>query len=259
MKQNQDYLTYKKSKMEAEGNKLSKKRVVLYACLLSFASCFALVMYVISHYGAKMDIEYGRTVQSQDKVAKNIDTPYVKTSILPNFKDERKHPIDNRLRLLQAEEIAPSEAKIIGKNKEKPALDLDQYQKLIEEHADLYEKSKHAEIPSTNLNLNENSGKTTTIVGDTPTITTAPAPAPAPQPQPQSTRSYSKVLIGKYENFDEAKAMQSRLKESDGTMTFIRKMGNIYSLQVGSYSDESTAENIANKYSENYQVWIIQD
>ncbi len=228
----EDYLEYKKNKLEEQNKEKDKrisKRKVAAIFFMTFAVCFLLVINKITRYGAKMDIEYGRAIQPSGGLP-DMDGPFVRGSSPRNdFIDDRKNEIDSRLKVLQLEETAPSEARILGSSKDK-VLDIENYKKLIEEQ----KVKKEEEV-------------------------VAPKTEEAPKPPPPKV-IISKVLIGRYHSFDEARAAQNELKEDNGTITFIRKMGEIYSLQVGSYNEEATAQNIANKYYEaGYSVWILQD
>ena len=71
---------------------------------------------------------------------------------------------------------------------------------------------------------------------------------------------YSKVLIGKYETFEDARSAQDAVREVNrGTTPFIRKVGDIYALQVGSYQDLEVAKQVASRFrAENFDVWIYQ-
>lgn len=177
-----------------------------------------------------MDIEYGRSMHSKGSI-ENVDDPYVKgANPISDFIEERKNQIDIRLRLIQLEETAPNEAKVIDKNKEKTVLDMEHYKALLEEEK--IQKELEA----------------------------APKTETVEKPAPKEVKpAFSKVLIGRYQSFEEAKEAQAELKAENGTTTFIRKMGDIYSLQIGSYTNENLAQEVADKYSGKYSVWILQD
>lgn len=222
--QPEDYLSYKKNKMAKESDKGQIKKAVLWVFVLTFTFCFMVVINVTSRYGRKMDIEYGRALSTKNV---NANDPYVKgINPITEFIDDRKNQVDIRLRLLQLEETAPNEAKIIDKNREKDVLDPAHFKSLLEEE----EKAAHA-----------------------------PKVEAPEKPTTEAKPVFSKVLIGRYRSFDEAKEAQNELREASGAVTFIRKMGDIYSLQVGSYTNEGIAQEVADKYSGNYPVWILQN
>lgn len=230
----EDYLAYKKNKLkeqaEEKEKKISKKRAGIIF-LATFAICFLLVINLIIRYSAKIDIEYGRAIKTNDGLP-DMDGPFVRGSNpISDFIDDKKSQIDSRLKIIHLEETAPSESRVLGANKDR-VLDIDHYKKLMEEE----------------------------VQKETETLKATPKTVETPKPAPPPKVIVSKVLIGRYNSFDEARLAQNQLKEDNGAITFIRKMGEIYALQVGLYADETAAQNIANKYQESgYSVWILQD
>ena len=156
------------------------------------------------------------------------------------FGNEAKKLIDNRLKLIQLEENAPSEAKIISNEKnDNEVIDLEQYAKLKEEA----------------------SGSDVVPLGASIETTTNSATTNKPISMNEANvEVYSKVLIGKYETFEDARSAQDAVREVNrGTTPFIRKVGDIYALQVGSYQDLEVAKQVASRFrAENFDVWIYQ-
>ena len=148
--------------------------------------------------------------------------------------------IDNRLKLIQLEENAPSEAKIISNEKnDNEVIDLEQYAKLKEEA----------------------SGSDVVPLGASIETTTNSATTNKPISMNEANvEVYSKVLIGKYETFEDARSAQDAVREVNrGTTPFIRKVGDIYALQVGSFQDLEVAKQVASRFrAENFDVWIYQ-
>ena len=70
----------------------------------------------------------------------------------------------------------------------------------------------------------------------------------------------SKVLIGHYATFDEAQKMQNQIKAKNPTLQpFVRKVGGVFSVQMGSYQDFSVAKTQAQFLSsKGLDVWIYQ-
>ena len=227
-----DYLTYKKSKINPQVEKqkrLSRLKVALWIFIITFSIIFAVVVQVVRKYSARIDIEYGR----------NADAIGGSESVLSEgFGSDAKKLIDKRLKLIQLEENAPSEAKIISDEKENnEVIDLEQFAKIKD--------SGNIEDDEINIKIeNASSHKT----------------AEQKQPQDNNVAVYSKVLIGKYSTFEDARAAQDSVREyNQGTTPFIRKVGDIYALQVGSYQDLTTAKQIASKFrAQNFDVWIYQ-
>lgn len=232
-----DYLTYKKSKinprLEQQQQRSSRLRIAFWIFIITFSIIFALVVQVVRRYSTRIDIEYGRNMDSASKQADN-------SILLQGFGGEAKKLIDNRLKLIQLEENAPSEARIISSEKtDNEVMDLEQYAKIKEE------------------------GSTSDVVPLDDTVETTQSSDVSPLPQiikEATVEVYSKVLIGKYETFEDARSAQDAVREVNrGTTPFIRKVGDIYALQVGSFQDLEVAKQVASKFrAENFDVWIYQ-
>ena len=230
-----DYLTYKKSKIrpsEEQKKRTSNYRVALWIFIITFSVMFAIVVQVVRKYATRIDIEYGRNADSMSKEADN--------SILSQgFGSDAKKLIDKRLKLIQLEENAPNEAKIISKEKEKnEVIDFEQFAQIKESG----EADDSVAFDSIDTKKPQDVGETD-VSKNNPNITV-----------------YSKVLIGKYATFEVARGTQECVRKANhGTTPFIRKVGDIYALQVGSYQDLTTAKQVASKFrAENFDVWIYQ-
>ncbi len=230
-----DYLTYKKSKIrpsEEQKKRTSNYRVALWIFIITFSVMFAIVVQVVRKYATRIDIEYGRNADSMSKEADN--------SILSQgFGSDAKKLIDKRLKLIQLEENAPNEAKIISKEKEKnEVIDFEQFAQIKESG----EADDSVAFDSIDTKKPQDVGETD-VSKNNPNITV-----------------YSKVLIGKYATFEDARGAQESVRQANhGTTPFIRKVGDIYALQVGSYQDLTTAKQVASKFrAENFDVWIYQ-
>ena len=227
-----DYLTYKKSKINPQIEKqkrLSRLKIALWIFIITFSIIFAVVVQVVRKYSARIDIEYGR----------NADAQATSESILSEgFGADAKKLIDKRLKLIQLEENAPSEAKIISDEKENnEVIDLEQFAKIKESGAAGEDEVKIKIETNDSAKVQEQK-----------------------QLQDSNVAVYSKVLIGKYATFEDARAAQDSVREyNQGTTPFIRKVGDSYALQVGSYQDLTTAKQIASKFrAQNFDVWIYQ-
>lgn len=224
-----DYLTYKKSKIQQGKAKAraSRLRVSLWIFVITFLVMFAIVVQVVRKYSTRIDIEYGR---NQSDVIQETDN----LIISQGFGEEAKRAIDKRLKLIQLEENAPNEAKILSQEKEKDeVIDLEEFAKIRQGNPEKKEGEIETQVDSRNV---------------------------AKSPVSEIQVIYSKVLIGKYATLNEARTAQTQLRaQNTGATPFIRKVGDIYALQVGSYRDIDIARSIASKYrDENYDVWILQ-
>ena len=231
-----DYLTYKKSKInpqDGQKKRVSNYRIALWIFIITFSVIFAIVVQVVRKYSTKIDIEYGRNADSTSQQAEN--------SILSQgFGSETKKLIDNRLKLIQLEENAPNEAKILNEEKEKnEVIDLEQFAQIKQSGSEEDEQLVQDEIDT----------KQPKDLGEKPTVS-----------HDANIAVYSKVLIGKYATFEDARNAQDSVREvNQGTTPFIRKVGDIYALQVGSYQDLTTAKKIAAKFrAQDFDVWIYQ-
>ena len=230
-----DYLTYKKSKIrpsEEQKKRTSNYRIALWIFIITFSVMFAIVVQVVRKYSTRIDIEYGRNADLMSKEADN--------SILSQgFGSDAKKLIDKRLKLIQLEENAPNEAKIISEEKEKnEVIDFEQFAQIKE--------SGEADDSVTFDGIDT---KKPQDMGETDVSKNNP-----------NVGVYSKVLIGKYATFEDARGAQESVRQANhGTTPFIRKVGDIYALQVGSYQDLTTAKQVASKFrAENFDVWIYQ-
>ncbi len=233
-----DYLTYKKSKINPKYNKkgyMSKTRIAMWVFIITFSVIFAIVVQVIRKYSTRIDIEYGRN-QTDNSIARQEDS-----LLTQGFGSEAKKMIDSRLKLIQLEENAPSEAKVISKEKENDeVINFEQFEKIKESSS----------TPQDEVSIKTIDTKRAKEVSSQEEIT----------PQASNIGVYSKVLIGKYATFDEARAAQDSVREyNQGSTPFIRKVGDIYALQVGSYQELTTAKQVASKFrAQNFDVWIYQ-
>lgn len=262
-----DYLTYKKSRMNPGRVKRVEKRVekakrVFKLSLVTFCIMFVCVVFFIKKYAKRVDIEYGRQ-------GVEVAEEGTKVNLNENFEfDSDKRTIDKRLILIQEEENAPSESRILPQDRDKnEVMNLEHFERLksnddeIEFEEETPEPPKPAPVQPSNTQAQPN--------------TTAPAlpsarqnEASAPKVETQGAfapielppRANIKVLIGRYATFEEAKTAQNAIKNSKARIApFIKKVDNVYSLQLGSYSNMDVARSIAGSYAkEGFDVWIYQ-
>ena len=253
-----DYFTYKRNKMQSEiktQNKgVSKFSILVQLFIATFVIMFIVIVIVIMNYSSKMDIEYSKGDLS-------FNNPDSSTSSVSGYNsvdfDDDQRKIDKRLILIQQEENAPSEAKIIKPDKaikdEVIAMEhLENSQKI-----DKMEKIKALNAKS---EKNEpNNSVLSEVIDEVKQLTTKQQENKNIQ-YDDSLAITSKVLIGRFSSFEQAGAMQSQIKAKDSSLTpFVRKIGDIYSVQMGSYQDFATAKVQAQKLKAlGYEVWIYQ-
>lgn len=267
-----DYLSYKKSKMNPNRVKRVEKRNekikrIIKLSVLTFCVIFLCVVVFIKKYAKRVDIEYGRHGLS------NVENAEEQT--FGEGYDADKRSIDKRLTLIQEEENAPSESRVLDKDKDKnEVMNFEQFTRLKEESYtdDLSEEerpvkqiapeepkpvqksAKTAEAQNANTPKllpkmqSENSATSLSVTqnGDFTPVEAVP-------------QTSIKVLVGKYPSFEDAKLGQNNMKTKARVAPFIRKVGSTYSLQIGSYSNMDVARSVAGNYAAmGFDVWIYQ-
>ena len=243
------YLAYKKNKIqkeiETDKKPISRFSFLLQLFVATFIVIFIIIVISIMKYSSKVDIEYSQgELQLADGVTNNI----------PNYapiEEEPQRKIDKRLILIQQEENAPSEARIIEKSPMQPEVIS---QKHIEE-SKLIEKHQQ-EVQNTQKNT-ENNSKISSLIEEVKLQNKIPVEELA---QDTNVTIMSKVLIGRYMNFEEAQKLQTQIKAKNSSLQpFVRKVGNVFSVQMGSYQDFSIAKKHAQVLrNQGFDVWIYQ-
>lgn len=259
-----DYLTYKKSRMNPARVQRVEKRVekirrILKLSFITFCIMFICVVAVIKKYSKRVDIEYGR---HGAEIAKTSETPGLND--FSDAYDSDKRTIDKRLLLIQEEENAPSESRVLPQDRDKnEVMNLEHFEKLKSDNADEEEPvlPKKEIKPVQNDAPQQNSTGTGSVKmqnEDVQSVNIEQQGVFSPIELPQ--KANIKVLIGKYPTFDDAKSAQTAMKNSKARIApFIRKVDDIYCLQIGSYSNMDVARAVAGNYGKDgYDVWIYQ-
>ena len=236
----QDYLAYKKKKLTETPEEIEKpmsaKRKYMALGIAVFVGFFIFTMIILNGvFGSKVDIETGQMNAT--------DEPYsLNDGSVVSGETDKKYTIDARLKQLQIEETTPT----ISQKEKEAKIASSQVKKLEKEQEKLKkEKAKQEEKANKEkINKEEKSKEEVSNV----------------VPQDENKIVYSKVLLGRYSSFEEAKAAQTKLRQESGVEAFVRKMGSVYALQVGSYMNQDQAQNVATQFSNmDYQVWILED
>ena len=245
-----NYFAYKKNKIHQQGvrqeKKISKLNFLFQIFITTFIIMFIIIVVVIMKYSTKVDIEYSKNAPLNN----SINSPQQEEEIY----EEKQGKIDKRLILIQQEENAPYEAKIIEKQTPEEVIDpihLEQ-NKAIEHNEKLKENKTQKEDEKSFLKpkitnpieeLGNNSNKTADETSLNKNITIM-----------------SKVLIGRYSTLEEAQKAQSEIKSLNiGATPFVKKVGDVFSVQMGSYQDFSVAKIQAHILkAKGYDVWIYQ-
>ena len=268
-----DYLTYKKSRMNPSRVQRVEKRVekvkrILKLSFVTFCIMFICVVVFIKKYAKRVDIEYGRNWAEASKQAPNSS---INDNYFNDTYDSDKRSIDKRLTLIQQEENALSESRVLPQDRDKnEVMNFEHFERLksnTEEDidTDLIEpvqsepKPEKKQVQKTTQAsqdkekaqlLPKQTGETN--ASNTSSTNFAPIELPA--------KSNIKVWRGKYSTWDEAKTAQSSMKNSKAKIApFIRKVDDVYCLQIGSYSNMDVARSVAGSFGkEGFDVWIYQ-
>lgn len=96
---------------------------------------------------------------------------------------------------------------------------------------------------------------------DISTPTTPPRPKSSDLSKPFESPKMTKVFVGNYASFEQAKVAQGILIDAGLNITpFVKNMGDYYTLQVGSYSTRGKAESVASDLRQNnFPARVAQD
>lgn len=248
------YLAYKKNKakIEAENSKkpISKLNFLMQLFAATFVVIFIIVAVSIMKYSSKMDIEYTQGELQLSTSAINSIAGYNAP-----VEDEAQRQIDKRLLLIQQEENAPSGARIIDKpktNQEVIAVSHIKENKKIEK----IEKQKKENEKSLS-NSNKQNIKPLNLLDE---VKLQKKISLQNIEIENNVTVMSKVLIGRYSTFEEAQKLQNDIKSKNPSLQpFVRKIGEVFSVQMGSYNDFAIAKNQAQTLkNKGFDVWIYQ-
>ena len=269
-----DYLTYKKSKMnptrvQRVEKRKEKVRRIFKLSLVTICIMFICVVIFIKKYAKRVDIEYGR--HGMDVTQQNSSAG-VNDGYFNDTYDPDKRTIDKRLILIQEEENAPSESRVLPQDRDKnEVMNLEHFEMLksnVEDDIDEDVPSQKEEVNTQAAQKPQQAQQNNSTGTLMPKIPQSAAEVQDIDAVPQGNfapielapKANIKVLIGKYSTFDDAKTAQTAMKNSKARIApFIRRVGNVYSLQIGSYSNMDVARSVAGSYGrEGFDVWIYQ-
>jgi len=265
-----DYLTYKKSKMNPTRVQRVEKRVekirrILKLSFVTFCIMFICVVIFIKKYAKRIDIEYGR---HGAEISKNSDNSAINDNYFNETYDSDKRTIDKRLILIQEEENAPSESRVLPQDRDKnEVMNLEHFEKLksMDEEFEDFDKPVQDNVQKpVNSPQAASAQKPAEINANLPANTTAGSDLNVEAqgnfaPIELAPKANIKVLIGRYSTFDEAKNAQANIKNVKKIAPFVRKIDNVYCLQIGSYTSMDVARSVAGSYNKDgFDVWIYQ-
>ena len=246
-----------------------KVRRIFKLSLVTFCIMFICVVIFIKKYAKRVDIEYGR--HGMDVTQQNSSAG-VNDGYFNDTYDPDKRTIDKRLILIQEEENAPSESRVLPQDRDKnEVMNLEHFEMLksnVEDDIDEDVPSQKEEVNTQAAQKPQQAQQNNSTGTLMPKIPQSAAEVQDIDAVPQGNfapielapKANIKVLIGKYSTFDDAKTAQTAMKNSKARIApFIRRVGNVYSLQIGSYSNMDVARSVAGSYGrEGFDVWIYQ-
>lgn len=236
-----DYLAYKKTKEKyrTENSKVPKIKLFIWIFVITFFGAFMGVRILAGQYTYKIDIEQEKNLR-KDNFADMQDS------------EERKYSIDRRLTNIYNEEVAPSKAKVIEKSDDPSVIDMNSYREMIKKEEE--EQKEEAVTPDKTQDDNENEK-----VVLAPKI---PVKTQSVQPK-QEVPVYIRVFVGRYKTLEEAREAQESINSTPQfsvASPFIRKIGESYTIQIGSYTNKQVAKTTALKFGNaGYNVWMIEN
>lgn len=247
-----DYFTYKRNKIQQETEQvkkpISKISFLFQLFIATFIIMFIVIAVAIMKYSSRVDIEY-----SQGELS--LSNTDIQSNITGYDADDKQGKVDKRLALIQQEENAPSEAKIIAKQPDNSSvidpIHLEKNKKI--------DKQINAENEKNKPNLMIPDKEENKLLGAINEIKNHSKKVEE-QSENSNITIMSKVLIGKYNSFEDAQKIQADIKSKNPTYSpFVRKIGEIFSVQMGSYQDFNVARKQAQTLKgQGYDVWIYQ-
>jgi hypothetical protein len=246
--------------------RVEKVRRILKLSFITFCIMFICVVIFIKKYAKRIDIEYGR---HGAEIAKEGQHSNINDNYFNETYDSDKRTIDKRLVLIQEEENAPSESRVLPQDRDKnEVMNLEHFEKLKSNMEDDYdiepeqETQKQKPVSDVQPQAPQNTQTKAAEAGLKPQLNNSEVNVESQgnfAPIELAPRNNIKVLIGKYSTFDEAKNAQINIKSAKKIAPFIRKVDNVYCLQIGSYSNMDVARGVAGGYGKDgYDVWIYQ-
>ena len=245
-----NYFAYKKNKIqstvEVPKKTISKLNFLFQLFMVTFIIMFIIIVVSIMKYSSKMDIEYTKGELPFNNIEAVNSNPSPSYSLMG---EDEQRKIDKRLLLIQQEENAPSEAKVLTNDKRNPQV-IDPIH--IEKNKKIEKAEKQKAIQA------EIDKKAPTLLDEIKNYSKK-----TEQSELNADKNItilSKILVGRYSTFEEAQKVQNEIKAQDAKLTpFVRKVGEAFSVQMGSYQDFNMAKTQAQYLkSKGFDVWIYQ-
>lgn len=221
--------------------KKTQQNKILYIFLTAFFVTLVTLIYLATAFTPEIDVD----------VISDNDT---------NVTDVERQDIDSRLKDIQQDDLAgpttePTESSsdIIAQLKRMKEESI--AKQMNEDEIELQSDNNVSSIPQT-----PKPSLASPEYKNTPQAQTSQQKASEPQAQTKPAPvKMAKVYVGRYSDFDQALKVQDALIQASlASAPFIKNMGGYYVVQVGSYTNMQTAQNIAeNLISNGYSARMV--
>ncbi len=210
-----------------DSKKKTQQNKLLYIFLTVFFVTLVTLIYLATAFTPDVDVD----VNSDDtEVSDTID----------------KQDVDNRLRSIQQDELigaAPN-------------------RKDAESSSEIFEQLKKMKAEALSKQASEDINQAQQEEITYQQKQQAPKPnlaAPSYNRQPAQVSHSAKVYVGRYSDFDQAIKVQDALIQSSyASAPFVKNMGGYYVIQIGSFSNPQTAQNVVEQLiSGGYQARMV--
>lgn len=230
-----DYLSYEKYKKKKDSN--PNKR------LLIFITTFFVTLLLFSMTAKLMSPDVDVTIGDESEAEPKETGLGVKRFI------------DDRLKMIQMED---SSAGVSVQNKNR---NMEAEQNSTQETNIIDEEVQFAEEK---MNLPTKKDKNIKATEDTevmPLYTSPPRPSKKDLATPFESPKVSKVYVGRYYTLEQAKVAQEILMDSGINVSpFVKDIGGVYTLQLGSYSNKAKADELAAELRKNgFPTRVVQE
>lgn len=229
-----DFMSYDRYKKKKKDN--SKSGLIMF--ITTFFATLLLVTIIAKGLSPNVDVSIG-----DDSATDAKDTGL-----------GVKKFIDERLKMIQMDDNGSKSATDDSKQSKTGYNDqsFDKYSKDVNDDSSLMQQvnDEPVKIPTKKT---KNSQVDTNVAPPRPSNNDLARPFESPRT--------TKVLVGRYSTFEQAKVAQGILMDSGLNISpFVKNMGDYYTLQVGSYSSRATASSVASELQRNnFPARVVQE
>lgn len=197
--------------------KKTQQNKILYIFLTAFFVTLVTLIYLAKAFTPDIDV---------DVVSDNETT----------ISDSNRQDIDSRLKDIQQDELFVARSTATESSSD-----------IIEQLKRMKEEAISKQMNEDEIELQHDNESQTSPAVQKPNLAVPEYTRKQQQVQPQNVPAkMAKVYVGRYSDFDQAIKVQDALIQSSlVSAPFIKNMGGYYVIQVGSYANMQTAQNIA--------------